>query len=266
MKKRVLTILGIVLLASLNLKAQEAVKNYFIVVSTMHTNQLADNSTIKNLQQEYYDKVTSKNKLIVGSEIMNHYFTENSSEVLLVSVFNSWTDIEKSDIITEELIEKGWPNKDERTSFFEKYNNIYLGYHSDEIYKSINILGKKELTTDSKKPLVIYIRKTQFSLAKEEGQQNAIIEYNEKVVLKNPYILAYYPQTHFWGADSREFLEVSFFNSLSDIDKSNEKELSLTKEAWPNESIRKTFMDKMNKGFNGIHKDFIYHNEPSMSK
>jgi hypothetical protein len=57
---------------------------------------------------------------------MNHYFTENSSEVLLVSVFNSWTDIEKSDIITEELIEKGWPNKDERTSFFEKYNNIYL--------------------------------------------------------------------------------------------------------------------------------------------
>jgi len=210
MKKRILTMVVLALVATastLTLKAQETVKKYYIVVSTMHANVSIDNATAKNIEQEYFDKVTSKNSLIIGAQIMNHYFTENSTEILLLSVYNSWEDIDKADAVTEELIEKAWPDKNERKVFLDKYKSVYTGYHSDEIYQSANKLGTKEPNGTSNQPVVIYIRKSPMSFAENEGQWKAVIEYNEQVIFKNPFVLAYYPQRHFMGADSREFVE-----------------------------------------------------------
>ena len=269
MKKRILTMVVLALVATvstLTLKAQETVKNYYIVISTMHANVSIDNATAKSIAQEYFDKVTSKNSLIIGAQVMNHYFTENSTEILLLSAYNSWEDIDKADAVTAELIEKAWPDKNERKIFLDKYKSIYTGYHSDEIYQSANKLGTKVPNGSSNQPLVIYIRKSPMSFAESQGQWKAVVEYNEKVIFKNPFVLAYYPQRHFMGADSREFVEYFVYKSLTDIDKATAKEEELIKEAWPNEAKRKEFMDTMNKAFVGKHGDFIYHNEPTMSK
>ena len=252
--------------STLTLKAQSVSKDYYIVVTTMHAKQPVDNASMKSLEQEYYDKVTNKNNLIIGSEIMSHYFTENSSEILLLTAYNTWEDIEKAEVVTTELIAKGWPDENDRKAFFDNYNNLYTGYHSDEIYKTLYVLGKKDATTTSKKPLVIYVRNSELSFNGQEEQVKAYIEYNEKVTLKNPYLLGYYPQMHSWGADSRDFLEYFYYNSLTELDNANAKEEALIIEAWPDETKRKSFMDTMNKGFTGRHGDNIYHNETTMIK
>ena len=84
--------------------------------------------------------------------------------------------------------------------------------------------------------------------------------------MNNPYIKGYYPHRHAWRSNSSDFMEAFFHDSSSNMEKSADKNTELIKATWPKEDDRKAFFDQMNKSFTGIHGDFIYHNEPSMSK
>lgn len=261
-KNLVLGMLILTLLLSIKIQAQEVPKPVFLTVTTLHRNLDADRIDWLKTEQEYFDKVTSKNDLIMASEVLNHYYTANSSEILLVSVFKSWDDIEKANDMTNELIKKGWPDEKARKTFFDKYDSYYGPMHSDEIYSSV-AMGAKELNTTSKEPMVVYVRISQMS---PNGQGKGLKEYNEKVTLKNPFIKAYYPYRHAWGADNRDFIEAFYYDSLSDLENSSDKQTELINSAWPKEDERKAYMTEMNKAFTGIHGDYIYHNEPSLRK
>jgi hypothetical protein len=231
MRKRPFFSLGMVILTfllSMNIHAQDPPKPVFITMTTQHRNLNTDGKDWKATEQEYFDKVTSKNDLIIGSEILTHYYTENSSEIILVSVFKTWEDIEKAGTISDELAKKAWPDEKVRTAFFDKQNSYYAPMHSDEIYSSISSIGEKEFKATTKNPMIVYIRKSQMSLS---GKGKGMKEFNEKVTLKDPFIKGYYPFRHSWGSDSRDFMEAYFFDSLSDLEKSNEKQNELVKAA-----------------------------------
>ena len=68
-------------LLSIGVCSQDDFKPVFITVTTLHRNLNSDGKDWKKTEQEYYDKVTSKNDLIIGSEILHHYFTDDSSEI-----------------------------------------------------------------------------------------------------------------------------------------------------------------------------------------
>jgi len=266
MKQNKFLVLGMLIftfLLGVNVRAQEDPKPVYITITTMHRNLDADGKDWRKTEQEYYDKVTSKNDLIIGSEILTHYYTANSSEILHVSVYKTWEDIEKAGDVTDDLIKKAWPDEAARKAFFDKQRSYYTTMHSDEIYTSQPMVGGKELKTDSKEPMIVYVRRSQLSM---NGQGKGLKEFNEKVTMKNPYIKAYYPHRHAWGADSRDFMEAFLFDSMSDMEKSNDKDDELVKAAWPKEADRKAFFDEMNKAFTGLHGDYIYHNEPTMKK
>lgn len=266
MKKNNFLVLGMLIftfLLGMNANAQEDPKPVYITVTTMYRNLAADRTDWLKTEQEYYDKVTSKNDLIIGTEILTHYYTANSAEVLFVSVFKTWEDIEKSNDVSNELIKKAWPDEKERKAFFDKQRSYYMTKHSDEIYTSQPMVGEKQLKTDSKEPMIVYLRKSQLSM---NGQGKGLKEFNEKVTMKNPYIKGYYPHRHAWGADSRDFMEAFLFDSMADLDKSSDKDDELIKAAWPKETDRKAFFDEMRKAFTGLHGDYIYRNEPTMSR
>ena len=71
----VLGMLILTLLLSIKLHAQEDPKPVFVTVTTLHRNLDTDRKDWKQTEQEYFDKVTSKNDLIIGSELLNHYYT-----------------------------------------------------------------------------------------------------------------------------------------------------------------------------------------------
>lgn len=249
------------LLMSFKTKAQEIPQTVYITLTTMHRNTDADKKEWAKIEQEYFDKVISKNDLIIGSDVLTHFFTENSSEIIHVSAYKTWEDIEKSDKISEDLIKQAWPDEKDRKAFFEKYKSFYTPMHSDEIY--ISVLEYKPLTNPSKEPMVVYVRTSKMASNK---LGDVIKEYNGKITFKNPYVKAYYPQRHLWGSDSRDFVEAFFFDSLADLEKSHDKEEELTKAAWPKEEDRKHFFDELKKSFTGIHADYIYLNVPSLTK
>jgi hypothetical protein len=98
------------------------------------------------------------------------------------------------------------------------------------------------------------------------GKGKGMKEYNEKVTLKDTYIQGYCQFRHAWGADSKDFMEAVFYNSFTDIERSNEKHEELEKAAWPKEADSKAFFDQLKLGFTGIYGDYIYHNLQGVSK
>lgn len=266
MKRRKTLALGIItlmVLGSAKINAQEKVKPVFITITTLHRNLDSDGKEWKALEQEYFDKVTSKNDLIIGSEILTHYYTEDNTEVDLINVYKTWEDIEKAGDLSDELIKKAWPDEKDRKAFFDKYESYYTPVHSDEIYQSVTSIGEKPYKNETKKPMVVYIRKSQMNAA---GRGKGFKEFNEKITFKDPYIKAYYPFRHSWGANSTDFLEAFFYDSLSDLEKSKDKIDELIKTTWPIQKEQDAVFDELKKSLTGKHSDYIYRNIPSLSK
>ena len=246
-------------------KSADAFKPVYITITTGHwsDDSNVDYSDWLKTEKEYFDKVTKKNDLIIGSGFYTHYFTTDNSEVLFVSVYKNWEDIEKSDEVSKKLVEEGWPNKDERDTFFKKQRGYYSPQHSDEIYLSTPF--RKELKTDSTKPLIYYVRRDEMAL-NGKGSSKNLKEYTDDIIANNSFIKGYYTHRHLWGADSREFDEVFVLNNFDDIEKMFDENQKLVNAKWQNKDMRKQFMDDMYKLFTGKHGDYIYHNVPELAK
>lgn len=254
-------LIAFLLIPSLLIAQDNEQKPVYITVTKMHFNLDADGKDWLKTEKEYFDKVTSKNDLVIGAHVVTHLYTEDNTEVKFVYVYNSWSDIEKSGEVDQELIKKAWPDETKRKEYFDKRSGYYAKKHSDEIYQSMNF-GKMP-TVKSDKPQVFYARVSKLAM---DGKGKGYNDFAKNVIHKNPLVKAYYPHRHLWGSDARDFVEVFVFDSLSDLDKSADKNNELIKAAWPDEAKRKAFFDEMNKLFTGRHADYIYQNVPELAK
>jgi len=247
-----------------------AAKQRLLTVTTVHRNMDASDLSMENwkaIEKEYYDKVTKQNALIVGQQMLMHYFTADNSEMLLVKVYESWDAIEKSGVRDDELIKAGWPDEKARKAFFEKRQAYYAPHHSDEIYATFP--GAKNPPADFTKPMLYYVRKSHWANPKDgtEKEFNELRDqYLNAVTYKNDFIKAYYPNVHAWGSNNMEFSEVYVVETLSDIEKAFDKDDELFKVVWSDDAKAKDFNRKFGKYFTGIHGDYIYRSVPELAK
>jgi hypothetical protein len=254
---------AVTLLLNANVMAQDEVKEpKYYTVATAHWNmeyEDFDMDTWKAVEKEYLEKVIMKNEHIMGASVYLHHTTPDNTEILFVQVFDSWDAIEKASDHNGELAKEAWPEKENREAFFKKQNAYYANGHSDEIYSVLP--GAKLMETPPDKDMIVYLRKSHFAFP-EDGSREEFIElrkgYVENVINKNELIKAYYPSTHYYGADGTENIEAFFFDSLSDFDKMFDRNTELVKEAWPDDEARKERGKKVGKYFTGVHGDFIY--------
>lgn len=240
---------------------------FFIVVRTLHGVDGSDINEWKEVAEEYFNKVTSKNDLVVSQEVLLSYFSSNLGEVKLINVYKSWEDILGSTIVRDELIQQAWPDENERKAFFEKQNSFYTNLHSDEIYTSTK-LGKylsPEMKKANKNPFVYYEKINILSDYEQEDSNDLYEEYVKNVIHKNTLIRAYHPYRHYWGADSREFIEVIVVNSIIDLGDALKKNDELLELLVPDKAKRKEFMKIYDKAVL-VQADKIYKNVPSLSK
>ncbi|MBL4939829.1 MAG: hypothetical protein JKY16_06110 [Lutibacter sp.] len=264
-KKLLFAMILLTLLLTTKTIAQEEVKeefkSVFITVTTVHrtSNLDVDFSDWKKTEKEYFDKVTMKNDLIIGSGYYFHYFTPDASEIKLVSVYKTWEDIDNSNEVTSKLVNEGWPDEAKRKAFFEKQRSYYSPMHSDEIYTSWPF--QKNISTESKDPLIYYVRVNQLG----NGDGAGFKEYFENITMKNSYIKGYFTHGHRWGSNNRDAIEVFVVDNFADVEKIFDEDNKLIKEYWPDEEKRKEFFKKYNKIFSG-HGDYILTNVPELSK
>lgn len=239
----------------------------FLVVTRVHFNPKAGVTfdQWKAHEKEYFDKVTSKNDLIVGSNVLVHYYTNDNSEVLFSSTYRAWDDIEKAGVRNDELAKAAWPDEAARKAFFDKQSSFYTAEHSDEIRAILpNVKPMKETT-----PQVYYIRTSHaaFPVDGKTGELAELMkEYAQNITMKNTMIKGYYPSRHRWGANSRDYIEAYAYGSLADMEKANEENNKLEKAYWPDEAKRKEFFAKLDKYFEPWHGDALYRHVPELRK
>tara|TARA_R110000868_G_scaffold89492_3_gene249105 strand:- start:15429 stop:16220 length:792 start_codon:yes stop_codon:yes gene_type:complete len=83
-------------------------------------------------------------------------------------------------------------------------------------------------------------------------------EYMDKVTKKNEYILWGGYVTHLMTPNSNEVVYAQSYPSWEAIEKAAARNVELEKEAWPNETERKAFLDKMGSAYAPFHSDEIY--------
>ena len=241
-------------------EAPPEVKYY--VVTTLHWNmdyEDFDMDTWKAVEKEALDKVTMKNEHILVASFYLHHTTPDNSELLYVQGFGSWDAIHNADARNAELAKEAWPDDEARGAFFDKQGAYYSSKHSDEIYAALP--GAKYFAEDPKDGAILYIRKSYRAYPKDgttEEWNELRNTYIENIINKNEYVKGWFPNAHYYGADSTERIAAFFFDSLDDFDKHYDRNAELAKEAWPDEAARKDRGKKAGKYWTGVHGDYIY--------
>ncbi len=249
--------------AGATVHAQDENRPAYVALTTDHFNLAYSNDEAAqkewmSLEKEYLDKVTKKNDFVMSSGMLVHYYTPDKSEVVYFSTYKSWEDIDKAGEKFSELEEAAWPDKAARTAFLHKLGKYYQNHHSDEIYST---LPGAKMGSASDTASVVYLQKVERAYPDDgtnEEFEKLRMEYNQKVIQKNPYIVEYYPMRHAWGANSRDFVNVFVVNSFCDIDAMNKAIDGLISAGWPDAAKRKAFFDRYHQYFTGEHGDYIY--------
>jgi len=248
--------------------AQEPVEEdrpVFITVTTLQGSDNFDFEEWKAIEEEYFAKVTSKIELLTSHEVLMSYFAPQFGEIKVINVINSWEDIVKVNERRKELIEEAWPNEEERIAFFEKQNSFYKSKHSDEIFLTAD--HSKQLTRQpgQNMPYTFMIKTNILSDTEDENSYDNYEKYVKEVIYNNSKIQAYYPFSHFWGDDSREFVEIFVLDSFSDAEMSQYEANALLSNMFPDEVARKEFLASIFSAIESQSTSF-YRNIPSLSK
>jgi hypothetical protein len=250
---------------------EEAQQPPLLIATTVHANWDYKEGTAEDwlaMEKLYFDKVTSKNEYLMRTNVLQHYYTEDNSELIFARVYKDWGSIEKAAKRDQELIEEAWPDEAEREAFFKKQSMYYTDHHSDEIYRAVQ--GAKLLSEEDRAAPHVYYVRTSHTAWPEDGEDKEIMdmhaEYTKQVIHMNPLLLAYYPYMHYYGADSRDFVEVFVVKSLADIENSAEINNELVEAHWPDEDKRKAFFKRFDQYQTGWHADRIFQNIPELMK
>lgn len=245
------------------LMAQEQEADFVPAYILVHRVHLANQGEIDfdswlETEMEYYEKVTAKNDLILHAGVYKHYLTPNSSELLFLTVYDSFADFENAMALSEKLIEEGWSSDEEREAFFEKQQTFYTGFYSDEMYSTLPYY--KDVLDDVDRQMLVHLRKHTIG----EGGSGYELFFKE-VTMKNKYVKGFYTMKHLLGGNNHDAFEVSIVQDLSDLEKSFKEELKLLKKLFPEEADRRAFLKEYGKIFSK-HGDYIYKNVPELAK
>jgi len=251
--------------APVQAQVEDSDEPQYVTITTLYGVHNFDFQAWKAVEEEYYDKVTSKIDLIKSHEVLVSYFSPLNSEIKVINVIDNWTDIAEINEMRSELIEEGWPDLEERNRFFEKQNSFYKSKHSDEIYLTTHF--RKDLVREPGQnvPFVFMVRTNILSDSEDEHSYENYKQYVKQVLFENSKILAYYPFNHFWGADSREFVEIFVVDSFSDVELSGYENHALMTQMIPDEQERTEFLRSMNSAVESQNTAF-FKNVPSLSK
>ncbi len=251
--------------------AQNGQDPWIVEVTQAHFNMKNENGSYKEwkeLEKEFHDKVIMKNEFIQGAEVLRHLYTPDNSEVLFVTAFKSWGDVEKADDRTTELIKAAWPDTSARRAFFTKQRAYYTNIHSDELYSTMDNPKFFKSYPDSN---VVFVKRTTHTSWPEGGSRKEIMamdkEYNENVTQKNDEILASYPLRHLYGSDSRDMVDFIAFKDVNTMENvSNVSNRKLIMAHWPDKTKRQEFFKKYNSYSEPWHGDAVYMNVVELHK
>jgi hypothetical protein len=94
-----------------------------------------------SLWKIFFDATVMKNDLIVSQRTLQHFWGDNSNEIVLIREYENWADVNSVNNGNGALVRAMMPDSLERVAFFQRYNE-YFGPHGDELFNEIQGLQK----------------------------------------------------------------------------------------------------------------------------
>ena len=91
-----------------------------------------------SLNTLYMNNVINKNEYIISQRALRHMWGHNSLDLVYITEYKSFDDIEKGQDRTTELFRETWTTSEERQVFNSAIFNYFGDRHSDEIYQEDN--------------------------------------------------------------------------------------------------------------------------------
>lgn len=119
--------------------AQDSGSNSVFTIMTFKTTipEGGSRAEFAELMKQWTEKVTKKNDKILSERVMRHLSGSDSRDLVIVTEYASWNDVEAAQDKQGELVKAGWPDEEKRKAYNKKLNS-YLGNHSDEIFSEIS--------------------------------------------------------------------------------------------------------------------------------
>ncbi len=99
------------------------------------------NAELTTLLDEFHQKVTLPNENIVSERMMRHLSGSDSRDLIIITEYANWNDIDAAATRQGELVNTAWETEEARKEFFTKFNKYFL-MHTDEIYSGMPALSK----------------------------------------------------------------------------------------------------------------------------
>ncbi len=90
-----------------------------------------------SLNTLFMENVINQNEYIVSQRVLRHRWGNNSLDIVYVSEYNSFADIEKGQDRRTELFNEAWATEEERDAFNDALFRYFGNRHSDEIYQEV---------------------------------------------------------------------------------------------------------------------------------
>ncbi len=90
-----------------------------------------------SLNTLYMENVINKNEYIVSQRALRHMWGHNSEDLVYITEYKTFTDIEKGQARNTELFRETWATSEERQAYNNAVNKYFGNHHSDEIYQEV---------------------------------------------------------------------------------------------------------------------------------
>jgi len=93
---------------------------------------MAEFDSLNTLRME---NVVGKNEFIISQRVLRHMWGHNSLDMVYITEYKTFGDIEKGQDRNAELFRETWTTPEERQAYNRAINKYFGDRHSDEIYQ-----------------------------------------------------------------------------------------------------------------------------------
>ncbi|HEY4967937.1 MAG TPA: hypothetical protein VII28_16135 [Puia sp.] len=129
----------IILFTGTSVKAQETGHTRPFLIHTMYLSSTDENKNINtdSVLKIFKKNILEPNQFYTSSKIVSHWYGQDSRQVLVITEYNNWDDIAKSEIRQNEIIEQMMKDKSMAAIGKMWESLIFPEHHSDEIYRVV---------------------------------------------------------------------------------------------------------------------------------
>lgn len=123
---------------SSTLNAQDESPHVYTITTTEFTfpdgGSMAEWDSLNTL---YMENVVNKNEFIISQRALRHMWGNNSLDLVYITEYKTFGDIEKGQARNTELFRETWTTSEERQEYNRAANSYFGNRHSDEIYQEV---------------------------------------------------------------------------------------------------------------------------------